>query len=222
MQSAVLFDLDDTLHDRRATIPPFVNSQARRLLSMPALDAARFAERFVQLEQRGRIWKDQVYRDLGREFPQARGADKRLLEDYLQSFPGTCRLRQGAGELLRNLRSKGVKLGIITNGRSDMQLAVVNALGLGDLVDVVVISEQVGMRKPNPGIFDRALMQIGVEARSAIFVGDDWQADVEGALSAGFGEVYWFDWATAAQAGLPPGTSRVSSFAELNEKLFDS
>lgn len=220
MPRAVLFDLDDTLHDRTAAIPMFVTSQARRLLEMSAPDAARFAERFVQLEERGRIWKDRVYSELGREFPQARHADERLLNDYLRSFPKACRLRPGAEELLRQLRDNAVRLGIVTNGRSDIQLAVVSALGLGDLVDALVISERVGLRKPDRRIFLSALAQIGAEAQSSVFVGDDLRSDVEGALSAGFNHVYWFDTATVAECDVPFRTSRVTSFAELTEKLF--
>lgn len=219
MQRAVLFDLDDTLHDRAAAIPMFVVSQACRLLEMQVPDAVRFAERFVELEERGRVWKDRVYKELGREFPQARHADERLLDDYMRSFPKVCRLRQGAAELLRQLRDRAVKLGIVTNGRSDMQLAVVSALGLGDLVDTVVISESIGLRKPDPRIFYNALTQIGVEAQSSVFVGDDLRSDVEGALSAGFKHVYWFDAATVAESDVPPRTSRVTGFAELTERL---
>lgn len=220
MQRAVLFDLDDTLHDRAASIPTFVVAQACRLLEMQLPDAVRFAERFVELEERGQVWKDRVYRELGREFPQARHADERLLDDYLRSFPKACRLRQGAAELLRQLRDRTVKLGIVTNGRSDMQLAVVGALGLGDLVDAVVVSEDVGLRKPDPRIFHGALAQIGVEAQSSVFVGDDLRSDVAGALSAGFKHVYWFDAAAVAEGDVPFGATRVASFAELTEKLF--
>lgn len=221
MQRAVLFDLDDTLHDRAAAIPVFVVSQACRLLEMQEPDAVRFAARFVELEERGRVWKDRVYRALGREFPQAQH-DERLLDDYLRSFPKACRLRQGAAGLLRQLRDRAVKLGIVTNGRRDMQLAVVNALGLGDLVDTVVVSESVGLRKPDPGIFYNALTEIGVEARSSVFVGDDLRSDVVGALSAGFEHVYWFDAAAVAGSDVPPRTSRVASFAEVAEKLLPS
>lgn len=222
MRRAVLFDLDDTLHDRTAAIPVFISSQARRLLAMQASDAARFAERFVELEQRGRVWKDQVYQDLGREFPQAQHASERLLKDYLHSFPKSCRLREGATELLRKLRENAFKLAIVTNGRSDMQLAVVNALELGCMVDAVVISERVGLRKPNPRIFEDALTRIGVEAQSAVFVGDDLQADVGGASSAGFQHVYWFDTGIVAPIDLPSGISRVGNFAELTGKMFPS
>ncbi|WP_342739275.1 HAD family hydrolase [Bradyrhizobium sp. B117] len=214
-----MFDLDDTLHDRAAAIPTFVTSQACRLLEMQVPDAMRFAQRFVELEERGRVWKDRVYGELSREFPQARHADERLLNDYLRSFPKSCRLRQGAEELLRQLRGKAVRLGIITNGRSDMQLAVVSALGLGDLVDSVVISERVGLRKPDPRIFHHALAEVGAEARSSVFVGDDVRSDVEGALSAGFRHAYWFDTAAVAESAVPSRTSRVTSFAELTEKL---
>ena len=220
MQRAAFFDLDDTLHDRTASIGEFVISQARRLLAMRESDASRFAERFIQLEEHGRVWKDQVYQTLGQEFPQARDACDSLLRDYLCSFPKACRLRHGAADVLRNLRQNSFKRGIVTNGRSEMQLAVVRELKLKDLVDTVVISERVGLRKPDPRIFCHALIQVSVEARSAVFVGDDIHADISGALSAGFRHAYWFDTATTAAINLPPAVTRVGSFAQLAEKLY--
>ncbi|WP_439394278.1 hypothetical protein ACRQ5Q_33925 [Bradyrhizobium sp. PMVTL-01] len=133
MQRAVLFDLDDTLLDRSAAIPAFVISQARRLLEMQVPDAVRFAERFVELEERGRVWKDQVYRELGREFPPARHADERLLKVSAVVSKGLP-LATGRGRTVAPAPGQWHQSRIVTNGRSDMQLAVVSALGLGDLM----------------------------------------------------------------------------------------
>jgi putative hydrolase of the HAD superfamily len=219
MNTEVLFDLDDTLHDRTGAIPLFAREQGRTRLNLPEHEARAFAARFVELEQRGRVWKDQVYNALSLEFPAARNQRKALVDDYLQSFPRRCRLRPGVLELLNALRSNLVKIGLVTNGRVDMQSAVIDALGLVPVVDTIVISEQVGLRKPQPEIFHLALNRLGASRRSATFVGDDLLADVGGALSAGIARAVWFDEANDAKGVIPTGAVRITTIEALSTQL---
>ncbi len=83
------------------------------------------------------------------------------------------------------LSRRGVKIGILTNGRSDLQRAVIQALGFNSLVSTVVVSEEVGFRKPQREIFEIALASIACNPEEAIMVGDDPVADIEGAQRAG-------------------------------------
>jgi putative hydrolase of the HAD superfamily len=78
-----------------------------------------------------------------------------------------------------------VKLGILTNGRSDLQRSVVKALGFAPLVSAIVVSEEVGCRKPQREIFDIALALVASAPQESIMVGDDPMADIEGASNAG-------------------------------------
>jgi putative hydrolase of the HAD superfamily len=77
---------------------------------------------------------------------------------------------------------------IITNGASDTQRGKITRLGLDGRVDVVLISGELGIAKPDPAIFGNALA--AVRASSAIHVGDSLVADIAGAQAAGLVAVW--------------------------------
>jgi len=98
--------------------------------------------------------------------------------------PEVWRLYPDVDSTLRLLRERGVRLGVVSNW--DTRLRKISAgLGLDRLVDFIVISAEVGSRKPDPGIFQEALRRAGVGAAEAIHVGDLLEEDVEGARRAG-------------------------------------
>lgn len=106
-------------------------------------------------------------------------------------FPGCASPAEGLHEVLTALRARGLRLGVVTNGVVARQAPKVEALGLGELVDAVVISEAVGVSKPDRRIFDFALSALGVRPGDAWFVGDNPLNDVLGASAAGMTAV-WF------------------------------
>jgi putative hydrolase of the HAD superfamily len=59
-------------------------------------------------------------------------------------------------------------------------------------VDVLIVSEEVGLSKPDPGIFQMALDRLNVHAEDAVMVGDSWTADVAGARACGM-RAFWFN-----------------------------
>ena len=130
---------------------------------MSEREARILASRFIAVERGGRLWKDQVYAALAQEFPAARCKAAALLDDYLRSFPRACRLRPGFTELLIEMRSLSVRIGVVTNKRKDMRSAVMRALGLGAPVDAVIISEANGFRKSQAEIFHLAMSRFGSE-----------------------------------------------------------
>jgi putative hydrolase of the HAD superfamily len=87
-------------------------------------------------------------------------------------------------ETLTRLRSSGVRTGVLTNWDARC-LRVFEGLGLTSLVDFVLVSSLVGVRKPGGGIFEEALRRAGVRAAEAVHVGDSLLDDYEGALAAG-------------------------------------
>ncbi|MEK7866568.1 MAG: HAD-IA family hydrolase [Planctomycetota bacterium] len=91
-------------------------------------------------------------------------------------------------ESLARLRSAGVRTGILTNWDARC-LRVFDGLGLTRLVDFVLVSSLVGVRKPGRGIFEEALRRAGATASEAVHVGDSLPDDYEGALAAGLGAV---------------------------------
>ncbi len=86
--------------------------------------------------------------------------------------------------VLRDLRGRGLKIGVVSNWDSRLQ-TISDGLGLSDLVDFLVISAQAGVRKPDPAIFRIALEKAGVRPEDAVHVGDLPEEDAEGARRAG-------------------------------------
>ena len=116
----------------------------------------------------------------------------------------------GAGAILELLRGWGFKLGIVTNGSEKGQSAKIDVLGLRGLVDAVVISEIVGVKKPDPLIFTVATEALGVAAEEVVFVGDHPQNDVMGAVAVGM-QAVWLRGSCEWPAGVP----RIHSIDEL-------
>jgi 5'-nucleotidase len=96
-----------------------------------------------------------------------------------------CAPLHGASKLLNTLRGK-VKLGIITNGFTELQQVRLERTGFRDHFDVLIISEQVGVAKPHPDIFEHALSVMGHPSRDKVLmVGDNPDSDILGGLNAG-------------------------------------
>lgn len=85
---------------------------------------------------------------------------------------------------LRALKRKGLGLGVVSNWDTRLR-GICAGLGLDRLVDFIVISAEVGVRKPDPRIFEAALRKAGARPEEALHVGDLPEEDVEGARRAG-------------------------------------
>ncbi len=76
-------------------------------------------------------------------------------------------------------------LAVVTNGDSTLQREKLARLGIEDRFSVTVCSGDLGVAKPAPEIFAHAARRLGCPAESCAFVGDDWDADIEGSSKAG-------------------------------------
>ena len=92
---------------------------------------------------------------------------------------------------MEQLRSRGYKLGIITNGSVEAQKAKLLESGLLARVDEALISEEEQLRKPDQRIFALAAERLGVTTAECVFVGDNPETDIGGAYNAGMKTV-WF------------------------------
>lgn len=92
-------------------------------------------------------------------------------------------------EVLTTLRSRGLKLGVISNW--DPRLPdLLRDLGLACFFDAIVFSSEVGAEKPNSRLFEEALRRLGVPAHEALHVGDGRLEDVEGAQAVGMAALH--------------------------------
>ena len=103
---------------------------------------------------------------------------------------------------LEALRDAQLRLGLITNGRRSIQGKKVDGLGIRRFLDVVLISESIGVRKPDPRIFAEALAQMGIAPAFAVYVGDNPEVDIVGAKRSGLLAVWKRDryWAEPQDA----------------------
>lgn len=205
--SLVLFDLDETLFDHgHASRTALDHLRGRH----PALQSAPLDE----VEDRAREILDRVHEALlgGRlSIPEARRERLRCLFSSFGETPGdefldhtACqygalyrrarRSISGSRRLLERLRDdRSVRsIAIVTNHMTEIQNEKLAACGLVGLVDFMVTSEEVGHRKPARQIFEAALDRADIRGVDAVMVGDSWDADVLGALSAGVRAV-WFN-----------------------------
>jgi putative hydrolase of the HAD superfamily len=85
---------------------------------------------------------------------------------------------------LGGLRDRGLRLVTVSNWDCSLP-RVLDGCGLGELLDGTITSAEVGARKPDPAIFERALVLAGCEPADALHVGDTAEEDVTGARAAG-------------------------------------
>jgi len=146
---------------------------------------------------------------------------KTLNSAFLSAMADICAPLNGAAQLLNALRGK-VKLGIITNGFTELQQIRLERTGFRNHFDVLIISEQVGVAKPHPDIFEHALSVMGSPARERVLmVGDNPDSDILGGLNAGL-QTCWINTGNKPEpAGIKPHY-QVASLPELESILLQS
>jgi FMN phosphatase YigB (HAD superfamily) len=114
--------------------------------------------------------------------------------------------RQAYREAALGFIRKAAKDGIETHNRFwiSAALKLIDLLGLDDFFEVVLISGEMGFRKPHPRVFDKLAGSLGVDGGEMLYVGDDPEADIGGALSAGI-QAVWFTYARDRKSPFPLG-----------------
>lgn len=146
------------------------------------------------------VWTQPTIRYIGdgRDFWRyvvgyATGCDSEALLEELYEYyarPEAWNITPGAVPALRRLRDRGVKVVVVSNFDTRLR-PLLMALGLGEVLDEVVVSAEVGAEKPNPAIFARALELTGLRADEVVHVGDDRRNDLWGARDAGMEGWLW-------------------------------
>jgi putative hydrolase of the HAD superfamily len=206
MLEAVLFDWGDTLM-QFAYAPELVEAGHRAGLAAIGLDhrpdlTEHFREEYEPLFWAAGVIEEIEYPQLVRRLLGDFGIEVddeqlgRFLEAEHEAWDPARLLAAHTHPLLDALREQGLKLALVSNAfdpawllHRDLEL-----MGLGERLDFAVFSSEVGLRKPHPAIFERALEALGVEPENALFVGDRLFEDVRGAAELGMTTVQavWF------------------------------
>jgi putative hydrolase of the HAD superfamily len=113
-----------------------------------------------------------------------------LSEDYVYWSPRIVRLIPGTMELLDYLKPK-YHLHLITNGFQEVQHTKLSGSGMEPYFETLTVSEEVGVKKPNPEIFLYALRKANATAEESIVIGDEMAVDIDGARAAGIDQIFF-------------------------------
>jgi len=210
LPKAVLFDMDDTIFDHSLTCRDALASlrQEVPLLRRRPTDEL-WAEygRLLELVQpeiaRGTRTIDEARTARFGELARFCGGSATVAEArdwsrrYRAHYQSRRRLVPGARRLLERLHGRAV-IGVVTNNSVAEQEEKVAHFGLEGLLDFMLVSEGVGVSKPDPQIFSLALERAAAEPEEAVMLGDSWENDVRGARGVGIPAV-WFN-----RFGRPP------------------
>lgn len=223
----VAFDLDGTLCYYTVSTQEAIAEALRQaghsidLVGDPDEAAVRHNELWWEIEQnessamslRERIWQ----RLLAEHEVEQVGLARELAETYAQVRVPCVRLYKGARELLCDLRDS-YRLGLLTNGPSDMQWPKIEHLDIQSLFNVVLVSGDVGIHKPNRLIFEQFLSRLGVAAKEVLYVGNSYRMDVVGAKGVGMLSA-WIRDGDADETGNGAADIEIESIAALREAL---
>jgi HAD superfamily hydrolase (TIGR01549 family) len=185
--SAVLFDIGDTLlREVRFDLEAGIRAALPDRRRDRATDLARaFREEIQRAHTAHR--EPMLSTWLRGQVAELRNADDERVEDAIWTEVVTLVPARGAREVLDRLHADGVKLGAISNAYFSGRVLrrALERLGLASSVELVLSSADMGVRKPDVRIFRQALEPLGAAAERTWFVGDTFEEDIAGALSAG-------------------------------------
>ena len=213
--SLVLFDLDDTLCDHYSSL---------RLRLRDAFSAAAGEALAIDIES---LVEESAERSVGgtghfAELLAKYGIDDRERHDLAVSRYVSDRFRglqlyQESIEIVLLVR-QFAQVGLITNGPSQIQRDKIEHLEIADLFQFILVSEEEGVWKPDPVIFERALAITGARAVDAVYVGDSPEHDIAGARAAGIRSI-WINRRERIWPGGPRPDHEITSLLELPELL---
>jgi HAD superfamily hydrolase (TIGR01549 family) len=202
MIRGVFFDVDDTLFDRELAQRKVLQIIVERYSELfEGIHEERVLSAFLTSD---RISNDEYVAGLpGKEIRSrrteiflgllrlSRHRAKEITDLYVNEYPTLNAPVPGAKELVSNLASK-YTLGVISNGLPDVQYKKLGALGVDSEFACIVLSEVLGIAKPDPQIFHHALSLLSMSPNEVLYIGDSFENDVMGAIGVGM-PVCWFN-----------------------------
>lgn len=201
----IIFDLDDTLYSEKQ----YVRSGYKAISEYLNIPSAE--EKLWQYFEKGKPAIDAYLEEIN----MLSKKDK-CLNVYREHFPEIT-LYDGVVELITDIKSRGIKVGIITDGRPNGQRQKIKALGLDELIDDIIITDELGgvqFRKPNDISFRIMQCRWKLPFEQMIYIGDNLTKDFQAPKQLGMRWVHFEN-----SDGLYSNTSRSDAFS-LNRLIY--
>jgi len=195
----IFFDLDHTIwdFDKNAEETLYELYDIYRLNEIGLPSAAIFIETYTRNNHQlwaeyhtGKITKDELRETRFKRTFLELGVPPEFEDDYVKLCPTKTNLFPHAHETLQYLQSK-YTLHLISNGFKESSEMKIGNTNIGGYFQHVVISENVGVNKPDKAIFEHALQLAGAAKSESLMIGDSLEADVYGALNFGMDAIYF-------------------------------
>ena len=199
----LFIDLDDTLYDFSGA------SRESFRETYDLLNYGRFFESFEQymaiyepynlelwrIYGEGKITKDELNRRRYSHPLEVAGINNpELAETFcreaLSRIPTKNRLITGAKELLEYLKPH-YRLHILSNGFKELQAHKMSTTGILDYFDNLILSEDIGVNKPNRELYEHALERTGASIETSLMIGDMFDTDIKGAANIGMDQLFF-------------------------------
>ncbi len=169
------------LHEEKIEVEPEPFGKAYMEAAIKFIKAAHKDGR----ETHNSLWVAEALQSFGHSLSPEDPRIARAVEAYFSAFYPNSKLIPGTKELLAELGER-YPLGMITNFTDGPAARhIIEVLGLNPFFRHVIVSAEVGYRKPHPHIFEQFVEAMCVPADQILFVGDDLDADVQGSRDAG-------------------------------------
>ncbi len=199
---AVLFDVDETLFDRNLAqkavlklivkqLPQIFNAFKPEHGLEAFLESDRVATEAFNAGAPSEGLRDVRSKLFLRLLAIQKDYATTITELYVRNYPAVKAPVDGAIPVVKKL-SRKFSVGVVSNGFPDVQYRKLETMGLCDLFSCIVLSEEIGIRKPDPKIFHHATSLLHVQPSECLYVGDSYVNDIIGAKTAGM-QVCWLN-----------------------------
>ncbi|MBY0202301.1 HAD family hydrolase [Paenibacillus cucumis (ex Kampfer et al. 2016)] len=186
---AVIFDLDNTILNRTRTFEGFTQSLINTYFGHME-STEHIKQRIIELDEDGYKEKPRLFDELLEELPWAEHPPhEELMAFYGREYVRNSVLMDEAREVVQHLKGRYL-IGLITNGQTQIQYGKIDQLGIREDYDHIIVSEEAGVKKPDPRIFQLALDHFGIEPEQCLYIGDHPLNDIQGAAKAGMNTIW--------------------------------
>ena len=215
----VVFDLDETLLDRKGSLDRYAHTLWSAFAAHAKVDERAFPAEFHRLDGNGRIPRPQFFNALSDSAFDGVHADD--IAHHFHTFAWREPiLFEGVVEVIERFKAHSYRIGLATNGGSRSQNAKLVNSGLQQHLDAYIISEEFGVKKPDPSVYAEILRQLDAQPQTSWFIGDDPISDVWGPAQCGFNSAWIERYLPWPENPKRCYKYRVSHVAELAQALF--